>query len=359
MYQQFISHFPDDVKNALEDEGIKVKALHLSKVQKVNESYDAITVEMPNSNLSPIINVGDFYRLHRQGVSHSKLKKMVAEVVKKSLENTPALDTEALRDYEKVKPHLYVEAMSAKSNFDLMRKIPHRRMEDIASVYRIDLEAFGIKGATTRVSYQMLAKFGVSIEQLHKDAVENTTRNRPMVLEGLLETMYKMTSHKDIDPYGINKPPKNENAYVATVQGLGKGACVMFYENFFDQAAEKLGGDFYVIPSSIHELVLVKDNGAVEAAKLLELVKWTNEDKVNPRDRLTDNVYHYDSKNHIFEQADKFEARSKMERQPGNGTKNSVLQDLMEKQEVVAQRTYKEKDTVVVLKPIYDQILCS
>jgi len=39
MYQQFISHFPDDVKNALEDEGIKVKALHLSKVRKVNESY--------------------------------------------------------------------------------------------------------------------------------------------------------------------------------------------------------------------------------------------------------------------------------------------------------------------------------
>ena len=346
MYQQFISHFPDDVKNALEDEDIKVKTLHLSKVRKVNESYDAITVEMPNSNLSPIINVGDFYRLHRQGVSHSKLKKMVAEVVKRSLENSPALDTEALRDYEKVKPHLYVEAMSAKSNFDLMRKIPHRRMEDIASVYRIALEAFGIKGATTRVSYQMLAKFCVTIEQLHKDAVENTSKNRPVVLEGLLETMYKMTAHKDIDPYGINKPPKNENAYVATVQGLEKGACVMFYENFFDQAAEKLGGDFYVIPSSIHELVLVKDNGAHGANELLNLVKWNNENKVDPCERLTDNVYHYDSENHIFEQADKFESRSKMISSFKKGAKNSVLKDIKDTQEDVDQRSGKIKSTV-------------
>ena len=142
MYQQFISHFPEDVKNALEDEGIKVKALHLSKVRKVNESYDAITVEMPESNFCPIINVEEFYRLHRQGVSHSKLKKMVAEVVKRSLENPPALDIKSLNDYEKVKPHLYVEAMSTQSNFDLIGKIPHRRMEDIASVYRIDLESF-------------------------------------------------------------------------------------------------------------------------------------------------------------------------------------------------------------------------
>jgi hypothetical protein len=349
MYQQFISHFPDDVKNALEDEGIKIEALQLSKVQKVNESYDAITVVIPNNNLSPIINVGDFYRLHRQGVSHSKLKKMVAEVVKRSLENSLSLDTEALNNYEKVKPYLYVEAMSAKSNFDLMRKIPHRRMEDIASVYRIDLEAFGIKGATTRVSYQMLTKFGVSIEQLHKDAVENTSKNRPVVLEGLLETMYKMTSHKDIDPYGLNKP-KNENAYVATVQGLEKGACVMFYESFFEQAAEKLEGDFYVIPSSIHELVLVKDNGAHGANELLNLVKWNNENKVDPCERLTDNVYHYDSKNHIFEQADKFKPRSKMISSFKKGAKTCMLKDLKEKQEVVDQRSGKAKDAVSRLR---------
>lgn len=76
-----------------------------------------------------------------------------------------------------------------------------------------------------------------------------------------------------------------------------------------DQAAEKLGGDFYILPSSIHEILLVPDNGDKAADDLRDMVREVNATQVSPEEKLTDNVYHYDSKEHIFELAKKFEAR--------------------------------------------------
>ena len=82
------------------------------------------------------------------------------------------------------------------------------------------------------------------------------------------------------------------------------------YQNFMDEAAEKLGGDFFILPSSIHEILLVKDNGQFDRAALEQMVREVNATQVAPEDKLTDSVYHYDSKEKIFELAEKFEVRA-------------------------------------------------
>jgi hypothetical protein len=78
-----------------------------------------------------------------------------------------------------------------------------------------------------------------------------------------------------------------------------------------DQAAEKLGGSFYILPSSIHEILLVKDNGQFDRASLEKMVREVNATQVAPEDKLTDSVYHYDSKNKVFELGEKFVERQK------------------------------------------------
>jgi hypothetical protein len=119
------------------------------------------------------------------------------------------------------------------------------------------------------------------------------------------------------------------------------GACVISYQDFMDQAAIRLGGDFFVLPSSIHEILLVKDDGNANYHNLQSMVQEVNATQVDPAEKLTDNVYHYDSKDHVFELAEKFEARRKMkEAEVGEMTKEkgSVLNELKNKQnEVTAQ----------------------
>ena len=134
---------------------------------------------------------------------------------------------------------------------------------------------------------------------------------------------------------------QDEMMYVATVPDKNSGAGVLAYQDFMDQAAEKLGGDFYILPSSIHEILLVPDNGEKAADELRAMVKEVNATQVRPEEKLTDNVYHYDSREHVFELAEKFEARQQekeMQAEEKSEEHGSVLKDLRDKQKEVAAK---------------------
>ena len=121
------------------------------------------------------------------------------------------------------------------------------------------------------------------------------------------------------------------------------------YPNFFEDAAEKLGGDFYVLPSSIHEVLLVRDNGEMTAKDLEAIVREVNATQVAPEEQLTDHVYHYDSKEHVFEMADKFEERqAERDADERDSDKGSLLDDLKVKKEEVAKEAPEKhaKDAV-------------
>ena len=137
--------------------------------------------------------------------------------------------------------------------------------------------------------------------------------------------------------------------FVAGVSDNIHGAGVIAYPNFFEDAAEKLGGDFYVLPSSIHEVLLVRDNGEMTAKDLEAMVREVNATQVAPEEQLTDHVYHYDSKEHVFEMADKFEERqAERDTEERDSDKGSLLDDLKAKKEEVAKEAPEKhaKDAV-------------
>ena len=78
-----------------------------------------------------------------------------------------------------------------------------------------------------------------------------------------------------------------ETMYVATVPDKNSGAGVIAYQDFMDQAAERVGGDFFVLPSSINEILLVPDNGDMTADALRDMVKDVNAKEVSPEERLS------------------------------------------------------------------------
>lgn len=70
-------------------------------------------------------------------------------------------------------------------------------------------------------------------------------------------------------------------------------------------------GDFFILPSSTHETLVIPDNGTFDYRVLEDMVQTINENEVAPEERLSDHVYHYDVKDRVFERADKFEERQK------------------------------------------------
>lgn len=113
--------------------------------------------------------------------------------------------------------------------------------------------------------------------------------------------------------------------------------------------AEKLGGDYFIIPSSIHEVLLVKDTGEMNARDLAAMIREVNATEVAPEDVLTDHAYHYDSKEHIFESADKFEERqAEMEAVGPEEDRGSLIEQLNAKKEEAAKEAPEKaaKDAV-------------
>ena len=183
-------------------------------------------------------------------------------------------------------------------------------------------------------------RMGVSHEQLRADALENSPEIRPVVIMGMNEVMKEMIDPEVYEMFGIPDDAE-ETMYVATVPDKNSGAGVIAYQDFMDQAAERVGGDFFVLPSSINEILLVPDNGDMTADALRDMVKDVNAKEVSPEERLSDNVYHYDSKGHVFELAEKFEARQqekKTEIDEKSEEKGSVLKDLKDKQKEAAAK---------------------
>jgi len=143
--------------------------------------------------------------------------------------------------------------------------------------------------------------------------------------------------------------PEDEQIFVVSVPDKVHGAGVLAYQDFMDQAAERAVGDFYILPSSIHEILIVPDNGKMVLSDLENMVKEVDATQVAPADKLTDNVYHYDSQAKFFELGEKF-----VERQAERGDadieksdldkeeKGSVLGDLKAKKEEVAKAPKKE-----------------
>ena len=87
------------------------------------------------------------------------------------------------------------------------------------------------------------------------------------------------------------------------------GASAIFYSGLMDQIGELLKGDYYILPSSIHEMLACRDDVEMTIDELKCMVTEINIDEVRPEERLADEVYHYDTKCRVFEKASDYKSR--------------------------------------------------
>ena len=342
--EEFKNEFVEALKEKLSERGNDVD-VKVSTVEKMNQSYEAITITPEGSNIGMNMNLEVFAEAYESGVPFDEIVEQVTNKVEAHLADMPTFDVQSLTDYEQMKDKLAMEVVAADRNADLLAKVPHQEMEDMAVVYRFVMESDENGRASILVSNDLLDKMGVTPEQLHADALENAPELRPAVIKGMSEVMMDMMGEDAHEMFGIDEFPQDEMMYVATVPDKISGAGVIAYQEFMDQAAEKLGGDFYILPSSIHEVLLVKDDGAVNFNDLKSMVEDVNATQVAPEEKLTDSVYHYDSKEHIFELAEKFEARQQEKEADISSEKEekgSVLGDLKAKKDEAAKQPKKD-----------------
>lgn len=207
--------------------------------------------------------------------------------------------------YEQAKKMLFPELIPQKGNEDILSNHPHDKVEDLAVVYRLELPSSDTTMKSARVTLELLDAFGVSAEQMKQDAQENAPKIHPPTFHPLDEVLSEMMGGLPVPTPGEGQP----KLYVASTEAINRGAGVIAYPNFLQEAWKIIGGNYFILPSSIHELLFLKDTSDITKQELTDIVRSVNATEVSPQEQLSDNVYHYDGKEKLFELAEKYEAR--------------------------------------------------
>ncbi len=259
-YESFKEQFIEDLKDRLYEQGAEVN-ISVHEVNKLNESYEAITVTPKDSNIGVNIGIVKFYGAVQDGTHYEDVVDKAVSIIGKGIEERPEIDVASLTDYSQMKEKLTMEVVSAEANKEMLETVPHQNMEDMAVVYRFVLNSDDEGRASILVTNQILESMGVTPEQLHADAMENAPQIKPAEIKGMSEVMAEMMGIEQAEMMGlVPMDPKDEQMFVATVPDEVHGAGVLAYQNFMDQVAERVGGDFFILPSSIHEVLIVPDN---------------------------------------------------------------------------------------------------
>lgn len=319
-YQEFVIKMQNRLNYRQRQSG-NVYSVSADTVKKIQASYYGLLISVSTiSDAKWGINLKPYYfEFLESEVSMDDMADRIDQRICYEIERLPKYDLLNLKDYEYVKNHLGLQVINMEKNQEFLKNIPYTQIADLALIYRV----FTDQNTCALINNDMLKRYGISQKQLHSDAISHAQREKPCFIkkmgEVLKELLIKILQDKETSKEEReemkNKLAEVENdpplqLYIAGIDGV-YGASVIARPDFFEEATQLMGGDFYVIPSSIHEIIILKDQhqGSIWA---IEGTIWeVNMLKVSEEDFLSNNLYHYDSSDHIFETVADYEQRMK------------------------------------------------
>lgn len=329
-YEEFKERLTEDLKQDLYERTGNEHFVNETNVNKLqNASYEALTIRPENSPIAVSLDVQSLYEEYERGKSYDEICDKAVDIVSTGFENQPHFNIDDFTNYDVMKEKLAIQVVSTERNTDMLQNIPHKEIEDMSMVCRFIVDGGPGGVGSILITNQMLENFNITKDQLFDDAMKYAPDLRPSEIKGMADMLAEIMGIDVSELENEFGAPIGDSIpmYVASTQDRTNGAGIIAYPGFLDMAAEKLGGDFYLLPSSVHEVIILPDSKDMDPKELESMVQEVNRTQVAPEDRLSNKVYHYDSKDKVFELADKFVAR----KQAKDQVKESVLKDLSDK----------------------------
>lgn len=279
-----------------------------------------IQVDKPGHAASPIVYMESFYNEVRSGEPMDKIMRNIAEVIQDALDG-PALDQSIrIEEFESVKDYLSVMVVNTAENRKLLEQVPHKEVADLSLLCYADLPVDqGSYNATFKITEQMLQKWNVDREELFQIASENIIPANTPVLQNL-EEVTRQILIGGAPPENLLKKEidfSNQEAMMLVLTNEKKnfGAAMMFEPQVMDKLSQSFPEGFYILPSSLHEVLILPDRGGISPKELGAMVREVNQSQVEKMEQLSDRVYRYDKeKQKIVEVPESIERGKEMSR---------------------------------------------
>ena len=269
----------------------------ISKVEKNNGvTLEAVTIQTDPGLITPLIYLKGFYEEYEKGRT---LEEIAGHIIRLGSGNTgEGLNWLArnFSDYEAVRDNISYRLVNYEKNAGLLQNMPHRRFLDLAIVYQavsFDKEA---GTGSILINQEQAESWGVTEETLNWLAQENTPKLFPAEVDSVGGILRRMGvecgfSGEELEEIGGRGLP----LYTLTNTHRYMGAVCILYPDILQKISEIMKSDLFILPSSVHETLILPDDGIHTVGELKEMVHEVNVTQVAEEEFLSDGVYRYEN----------------------------------------------------------------
>lgn len=286
-YQEFKQHITNVIQTKL---GPSVKVTVQEIIKNNNTRLDGLTILSNQLNISPTIYLNYYYSQYQKG---QPLCDIYQDILSTYEENKPqgCIDISFFTEYEKVKNRIVFKLVNYERNRELLKKVPHYRYLDLAIIFNCLLESNTTGNATILIHEQHLAFWHITKDDLYTLAMENTPKLLTYELKNMTEVLSGLFKAEFADAF--EPTPNDFPMYVLSNCSKLNGSGCILYKNLLQNFAKKIDSDLYILPSSIHEVLIIPAKKADSAEELSAMVKEVNATQLSNEEILSDHVYYY------------------------------------------------------------------
>lgn len=291
-YQDFVCAIEKRMNQKLEG---GIKASQYTTVKNNGKVKKGLLIEAPGVNISPTIYLEEFYHRYLDGELVDELVQDILNFYR-IVRCDRSMDTNDIEHYDTIQDKIVFKLVHTEKNRELLEGVPHIELLDLSIVFYVLLDVNSQGTATMTVNNEHLQYWDVTADELLALARKNVTRLLPAEL---------FTMQQAVDEILRAVPGKRKNLLIESVTEADDfmyvlsnpirsfGAACIVYPEVLDMAGQVLGEDYYVLPSSVHEVVLVPASKGMKPEDMNAMVTEINQTQVAEEEILSNHAYLY------------------------------------------------------------------
>ncbi len=291
--------FEEFTENVVKEVRAKVGGAFQIKEHKViknnNVKRAGIAIMKNEEDIGPCVYLDEFYREYESdGMKFDEIVDEVCRLILKHEEDDALdFDISGFKRWETVRENLYPKLINAEQNKELLEKIPHRAFMDLAVVYYAVVRDSAREDIGTILIYNgHMEMWGQEEENLYREAMINMRTDGEANLVSIENIIRRVFPYEDIS-LGLGGHQRDIGMYILTNCRKCFGAAEILDKKTLRMIADEVGDRFIILPSSIHETIVLPPKDEKEYGMLKEMVREVNDTQVDVEERLSYHVYMY------------------------------------------------------------------
>lgn len=272
--------------------------VRINNVRKNNGIVlSGLTITEKDGNIFPTVYLNEYYTDYIGGrIAFSDVIDGVLNTYNRNKVGQ-YVDMRYFLNFDEVKHRIVYKLVNTEKNKELLEDVPHMEFMDLSVVFQCLVTQEEVGAAFILIHNVHMKLWDVSTAELYQIAEKNTPRLLPCEIKSMYQVLLEIMRDENSEQFDEEECTKNLPddipMYVLTNQSRIDGATCIMYPDVLRNFAETIDSSFYIIPSSIHEVLILPAETFEDSEEILCMIKEINDTQVGEEDILSYSLYCY------------------------------------------------------------------